>query len=126
VRGEITVVEYDPSWPVTFEALKSNALAALGGIAVSIEHVGSTSVPGLAAKPIIDMDVVVASAANVTTAIERLKMRLAQTFPTDIDRYVDGKTDFLLTVLRQCGFSDAALSGISDANRIGHSSHPVR
>ncbi len=45
---------------------------ALGDLAVRIEHVGSTAVPGLAAKPVIDMDVVVASRAEVPMAIERL------------------------------------------------------
>ena len=46
---------------------------ALGDIALTIEHVGSTSVPGLAAKPIIDIDVVVASAEDVPAAVERLE-----------------------------------------------------
>lgn len=47
--------------------------AALHGIAVSVEHIGSTSVPGLAAKPIIDIDVVVASRASIAAVIERLQ-----------------------------------------------------
>jgi GrpB-like predicted nucleotidyltransferase (UPF0157 family) len=52
--------------------LRSRIVPVLGSIAVAIEHVGSTAVPGLAAKPIIDMDVVVASAGDVRVAIERL------------------------------------------------------
>jgi GrpB-like predicted nucleotidyltransferase (UPF0157 family) len=44
----------------------------MGSIAASVEHVGSTSVPGLAAKPIIDIDIVVESVADVMVAIERL------------------------------------------------------
>lgn len=59
----VQVVEYDPSWPQRFEELKreySDAMAAAGVPVVSVEHVGSTSVPGLAAKPIIDCDIVVA------------------------------------------------------------------
>lgn len=58
----IQVVDYDPSWPRKFEALKeeySLALAQFGVEVVAIEPVGSTSVPGLAAKPVIDCDVVV-------------------------------------------------------------------
>lgn len=59
----IDVAEYDPEWVTTFEALRdryARALAAAGVPYVSIEHVGSTAVPGLAAKPIIDIDIVVA------------------------------------------------------------------
>jgi len=66
------VVEYDPSWPETFQRLGDQVALALGDLAIRIEHVGSTAVPGLAAKPVIDMDVVVASRAEVPAAIERL------------------------------------------------------
>lgn len=55
----ISVVDYDPSWPMVFEAEKARLKAALGDVALRIEHVGSTSVLGLAAKPIIDTDVYV-------------------------------------------------------------------
>ena len=51
----VTVVAYDPSWPARYEAERRIVAAALGGDAVLIEHIGSTSVPGLAAKPIIDI-----------------------------------------------------------------------
>ena len=66
----ITVVEYDPAWPERFERLRNEYALAMAGAGVSvvaIEHVGSTSVPGLAAKPIIDCDVVVRE-AHVTAA----------------------------------------------------------
>jgi GrpB-like predicted nucleotidyltransferase (UPF0157 family) len=59
----ITVVEYDPAWPADFERLREvygAAMTAAGVRVVAIEHVGSTSVPGLAAKPVIDCDIVVA------------------------------------------------------------------
>ena len=58
----IEVVEYDPAWPERFEELRTEyaeALAAAGVPVVGIEHVGSTSVPGLAAKPVIDCDIIV-------------------------------------------------------------------
>lgn len=58
----IEVVDYDASWPLRFEALRdeySAAFAHAGVAVIAIEHVGSTSVPGLAAKPIIDCDIVV-------------------------------------------------------------------
>lgn len=58
----IRVVDYDESWPRRFEALRDEYSAALARAdvdVIAIEHVGSTSVPGLAAKPIIDCDIVV-------------------------------------------------------------------
>lgn len=70
----IRVVDYDPSWPRRFEALRneySAAFARAGVAVVAIEHVGSTSVPGLAAKPIIDCDIVV-TAERVTPASDVL------------------------------------------------------
>ena len=178
-HGRVLVVEYDPSWPDTFEVLRRPVWAAVRDVAVSVEHVGSTAVPGLAAKPIIDMDVVVASPDNLSEAIERLatmgyvhrgnlgidgreafdspqglpahhlylclgesaalanhlalrdflrrdsgaaaeysriKRQLAQRFPDDIDSYIAGKTDFILTVLRNAGCRGSVLRAIRDAN----------
>jgi GrpB-like predicted nucleotidyltransferase (UPF0157 family) len=63
LSGVIAVVEYDPAWPDRFEQLRreyAGALAAAGVPVLAIEHVGSTAVPGLAAKPVIDCDIVVA------------------------------------------------------------------
>ncbi|HLU31019.1 MAG TPA: GrpB family protein, partial [Acidimicrobiia bacterium] len=58
----IEVVAYDPGWPERFEAIRAQLGEALNAVEVlAIEHVGSTSVPGLAAKPVIDVDVVVAA-----------------------------------------------------------------
>ncbi|HEY3322487.1 MAG TPA: GrpB family protein [Planctomycetota bacterium] len=68
----IDVVDYDKRWPQIFEALRLRVVTTLGSVALAVEHVGSTSVPGLAAKPIIDMDVVVGSEAAVPVAIQRL------------------------------------------------------
>lgn len=67
-----TVVPYDPRWPAWFEELRARVDAALGGIAHVTEHVGSTAVPGLAVKPIVDMDAVVVAHAAVRPAIESL------------------------------------------------------
>jgi len=68
----ILVVDYDPTWPLTFAALRAPISEALRDIASTVEHVGSTSVPGLAAKPIVDIDVVLPSRAEIPTAIEKL------------------------------------------------------
>jgi GrpB-like predicted nucleotidyltransferase (UPF0157 family) len=68
----VIILDYDPAWPEVFRFLRDRAAAALGGLAAAVEHVGSTAVPGLAAKPVIDMDVVVRSAGDVPAAIEGL------------------------------------------------------
>jgi len=57
--GRIEVVDYDPEWPPLFEREADRIRAVLGKRAVQLEHVGSTSVPGLAAKPTIDIMLVV-------------------------------------------------------------------
>src|SRR5689334_4395940 len=69
---KIVVVDYDPAWPAVFEKLRARTWSVVGDFALGIEHIGSTSVPGLAAKPIIDMCVVVPSAEQVSLSIERL------------------------------------------------------
>jgi len=70
---EVIVVDYDPTWPALFDQLKARAWPVVQDVALRVEHVGSTSVPGLAAKPIVDMDVVVpAGASAVEEAIARL------------------------------------------------------
>jgi GrpB-like predicted nucleotidyltransferase (UPF0157 family) len=177
----LQIVDYDPSWPTLFETLRSRLLLALGIIADSIEHIGSTAVPGLAAKPIIDLDIVVASATDLPLAIERLaalgyqhrgdlgiegraafdspaklpahhlyvcvqgslalanhltirnhlrhhpevaakygllKRRLAKQFPLESGRYGEGKTEFLVGLLRETGFREDVLSTIVDMNRV--------
>jgi len=57
----IEIVPYDSGWPARFEAEAICIRNAMGGLALRIEHVGSTSVPGLAAKPVIDIQISVAS-----------------------------------------------------------------
>lgn len=59
ITKQVIVVPYDPQWRQNFEAIRDEIAAALGHLALDIEHVGSTSVPGLSAKPIIDLDVVI-------------------------------------------------------------------
>lgn len=67
----VTVVEYDPAWSAAFRALARRAGEAIGGRVMAVEHVGSTSVPGLAAKPVVDLAVVVRD-EDVPHAVERL------------------------------------------------------
>jgi GrpB-like predicted nucleotidyltransferase (UPF0157 family) len=63
-RRAIVIADYDPAWPVRFEAERERIAAALGERALRIEHIGSTSVPRLAAKPIVDILVEVGSLAD--------------------------------------------------------------
>ena len=60
-KRKVQVVAYDASWPEKFEALRQNLLPVLEDVVISIEHIGSTSVPNLAAKPIIDVLIEVTS-----------------------------------------------------------------
>ncbi|QXJ24238.1 GrpB family protein [Actinomadura graeca] len=55
--GKVRICDSDPRWPQAFEQLAAELQAALGTTAVAIEHIGSTAVPGLAAKPILDIAV---------------------------------------------------------------------
>ncbi|HWB52771.1 MAG TPA: GrpB family protein [Tepidisphaeraceae bacterium] len=176
---KVIVVDYDPSWPDTFARLRANIWPSICDAATVIEHVGSTSVPGLAAKPIIDMTIIVPNAGAMRTVIHRLailgyhhrgdlgvpgrqafsnppatpphhlyaclpdndalhnhlairdylrsnpsaaeayaqlKKQLATQFPDDIDAYIDGKTEFILTILSRSSFSPAQIAQIRDIN----------
>jgi GrpB-like predicted nucleotidyltransferase (UPF0157 family) len=68
----VVVVPYDAAWPATFAALREVIGPVLGELAVGIEHVGSTAVPGLDAKPIIDIDVVIRHADDLPAVAARL------------------------------------------------------
>ena len=66
-NGPITLAEYNPQWPALFAREAARIRAVLGDAAVRVEHVGSTSVPGLAAKPIIDILLAVPDSADEQT-----------------------------------------------------------
>ncbi|RFC00222.1 hypothetical protein B5K11_00605 [Rhizobium leguminosarum bv. trifolii] len=69
----VKVVDYDPSWPRLFADISAEISILLGNLVLSIDHIGSTSVPGLAAKPKIDLDVVTISDDVLPMAIEMLR-----------------------------------------------------
>jgi GrpB-like predicted nucleotidyltransferase (UPF0157 family) len=73
VNGPIRIVDYDPAWPALFEKEAARITAALGDHVFSIEHVGSTAVPGLAAKPRIDILLVVADTADEPAYVPALE-----------------------------------------------------
>jgi GrpB-like predicted nucleotidyltransferase (UPF0157 family) len=68
----IVLCDYDSTWPERFIILADRARSALGALVARVEHIGSTAVPGLAAKPIIDLDFVVASVVDIGEAIRLL------------------------------------------------------
>ena len=72
-NAPITLAEYDPEWPVLFDREAARIRVVLGDTAVRVEHVGSTSVPGLAAKPIIDILLAVPDSANEQAYVPALE-----------------------------------------------------
>ena len=65
------MVDYDAGWPAAYESLSARVREALGALVLRVEHVGSTAVPGLASKPIVDLYAVV-EAEMLPEAISRL------------------------------------------------------
>lgn len=72
-NAPVTLLEYDPEWPNQFDREATRIRSVLGNKALQLEHVGSTSVPGLCAKPIIDILLVVIDSANETTYVPDLE-----------------------------------------------------
>lgn len=72
-NAPITLVEYDPSWPDLFEQEAKRIRSVLGSKALQIERVGSTSMPGLCAKPIVDMLLVVKDSADEPSYVPALE-----------------------------------------------------
>ena len=74
----VVVLPYDDQWKQDFQKIRSELIDALGRLTIGIEHVGSTSVQGLSAKPIIDMDVVIKDYSQwdaVKSALEKIGYR---------------------------------------------------
>ena len=72
-KREIKILDYDPDWQKTFELHAERIAGTLGRAALRIEHIGSTSVPGLAAKPIIDILVVVRDSADESAYLSQVE-----------------------------------------------------
>jgi GrpB-like predicted nucleotidyltransferase (UPF0157 family) len=86
----VDVVAYDPEWPERFRRLAAPLRAALGDAALRIDHIGSTSVPGLDAKPIIDVQISVARLEPMQpyrVPLERVRYRWRQDNPDLTKRY---------------------------------------
>lgn len=87
----VIIENYDPEWPQQFALLRSRIAPVLGRLAPAVEHVGSTAVPGLAAKPIIDILVSVKEVEDERAYLARLKnagyvLRVPRAGPPDVRR----------------------------------------
>jgi GrpB-like predicted nucleotidyltransferase (UPF0157 family) len=72
MKGIVRVVPYDPMWKQEFLKIKAMIMDCVGDLIISVDHVGSTAIEGLAAKPIIDIDVVIDSYEIFSVVKERL------------------------------------------------------
>lgn len=197
-KTKILVDDYSPSWALTFQQLKSIYELHLKGLVIDIQHVGSTSVPGLAAKPVIDIDLIIDERKNINPIIEKLAMlgydhqgdlgitdreafkrksentpldgslrtwdkhnlyvcpsdsislknhlvlrdflrnnpekaveygelkkRLALENPYNINLYVEGKTPFIIAILKTAGFDYIALDNIVQENKVNPKKIPT-
>ena len=70
---KVVVLPYDRTWKYAFEEIKREIEGAIGELIIGIEHVGSTSVEGLSAKPIIDIDVIIKDYAVFDAVVRRLE-----------------------------------------------------
>jgi GrpB-like predicted nucleotidyltransferase (UPF0157 family) len=176
----IQIVDDQGSWGLVFEGIRERIWPNLHDMASSIEHVGSTSVPGLPGKPKIDIDVIIKgldclsgivrrlealgyqyrgnlgiegrdvfdppaespahnlcvcleegihlrnhltvrdhlrSHANDASEYASLKRRLAHKYPNDRSSYLDGKTDFIISILAKHGFAASEVEEVREANR---------
>jgi GrpB-like predicted nucleotidyltransferase (UPF0157 family) len=73
-KRNIEIVDYEPTWPEKFQQHYALIVAAIKGKAIRIEHIGSTSVPGLAAKPIIDILLAVQNSTDEDSYLPQLQM----------------------------------------------------
>ena len=189
--NKIYVTKYDPRWALEFQELKRLFAEKLGDLILKIEHVGSTSVPGLAAKPILDIDIIITDDLELQQKViselekigykhlgdlgitgreafqrrndkvpftgngrqwmkhhlylcrvgsiglqnhllfrdylrkaslekekySKLKQELATRFPDDIDAYIDGKTDFIIDILKRAGLDLKTANLIAAENK---------
>ena len=72
----INITAYDTSWPKIFNELKNIYLQLLSDDIVSVEHVGSTAVPGLYAKPVLDIDIIISNKSILQNILNFFQMSI--------------------------------------------------
>jgi GrpB-like predicted nucleotidyltransferase (UPF0157 family) len=90
---QVEIVAYDANWPRLFEEVALRLRELLGPAVLSVDHIGSTAIPDMPAKPIIDIDVTLSSLADVPEASRRL---VAAGYEARGNRYDDDVWAFLL------------------------------
>lgn len=109
----VIIVDPDPSWPAQFAAARARVLAAVGDRFRELEHIGSTAVPGLAAKPTIDMLAAIASEDVIPELAPRLEPLCYEQRPRlagDVDiayfrRIADGRRTHHLHIVLEASFA---------------------
>jgi GrpB-like predicted nucleotidyltransferase (UPF0157 family) len=91
MKHPVIIVEYDPRWPIIFEKEKAKIMKVIGHKVRAIEHIGSTAVPRLGAKPMVDMIAGVSDMAEADECVELLREKLGY---IDISPAPDGKEWF--------------------------------
>jgi GrpB-like predicted nucleotidyltransferase (UPF0157 family) len=71
-RNTVQIVDYDPDWPALFASERKNLHRPLSGLAADVQHVGGTAVPGLPAKPILDIAIAVTTLGIIQDILKRL------------------------------------------------------
>jgi GrpB-like predicted nucleotidyltransferase (UPF0157 family) len=92
--GSIVVSDYDPAWSVTFEQERTSLHTALGPLVLTVEHIGSTAVPGLAAKPIIDLQLSVRSLAEARSSCVEPLQALGYAYMPEYEARLPGELFF--------------------------------
>jgi hypothetical protein len=120
--GSIVVSDYDPNWPTLFERERTRIKNALGSFALAIEHVGSTAVPGLPSKPIIDLLIGVPSLEEAQErCIEPIEALGYNYFP-EYASWLPGELFFRKgasgTVDPPCAFDGAVLSSLGSTSGV--------
>jgi GrpB-like predicted nucleotidyltransferase (UPF0157 family) len=91
VGGIIKLSDYDPAWPRMFAEESAKLRAALGRLVVDIQHIGSTAVPGLPAKPVIDLLVGVSSLEQARARSIKLLQALGYTYIPEYEAFLPGE-----------------------------------
>jgi GrpB-like predicted nucleotidyltransferase (UPF0157 family) len=92
--GSIMVSDYDPAWPATFEQERASLHTALGPLVLTVEHIGSTAVPGLAAKPIIDLQLSVRDLAEARSGCVAPLQALGYAYMPEYEARLPGELFF--------------------------------
>ena len=72
-KGKLVLCKYDPVWPAEFEKEKQRICGALNAYPIQVDHIGSTSIPGMFAKPIIDLSLAIEKIGDKNPIVEALK-----------------------------------------------------